>query len=133
MKHILIVLTFIGVIGGLVFYDQVLAVFDGMTPLESLRMIWSFVLHAVVTTILGYAGLLAYREIVLPGLRMLRQKRKTTRRGRIQPKAAAPRAPRVNKDSLLVWLASQLQRRESKATATTEALSPDEARIRFER
>lgn len=131
MKHILIVLTFIGVIGGLVFSDQVLALFQGMTPLESLRMVWSFVLHSAVTTILGYAGLLAYREIVLPGLRVLRQKRKTARRGRIQPKPAAPRAPRMNKDAILYWLASQLPRRESKAT-TEAAPSPDEAQIRFE-
>lgn len=129
-KHVLIVLAFVAAIGGLVFADQVMSLFQGMTPLEMLQTLWTFVLHMAVTTALGYV-VIGLPKIAQPWLRALRWKQKAVRRGRIQPKPAAPRAPRMSKDVVLYWLANQLQRKhESKAT--TEAPPPDEARIRFE-
>lgn len=139
MKHILIVLAFIAAIGGLVFYDQVAAVFSGMTPLEILKVIWSFILHAAMTTVIGYGVMLGYREIVLPGLRVfrlsstqaLRWKRKAVRRGRIQPKPSTPRAPRMNKDAVLYWLANQLQRKEKPARANQAGAGNEPPEIRL--
>lgn len=132
MKHLLIVLAFIAGIGALVFYDQVLALVQGMTPLESLRMIWTFVLHAAVTAIVGYGVMLVYREIVLPGLAALRRKRTAGRRGRVQPKPVTPRAPRMNRDAVLYWLANQLQRKEKPAQANQAEAGNEPPAIRFE-
>lgn len=127
-KHILIVLTFIAAIGGLVFYDRVLAFFHGMTPLGAIDFIMTFVLKAVVLSIISW---LVYHlpELLRPWWRMVRPtlRRKHQRQGA----PVRPRAPRINKDALLAWMARQLQPRVN-LKASTEAPPADEARLRFE-
>ena len=108
MKPILIVLTFIALIGGLVFHDQVLAIFAGMTPLAALKLITDYVLHVAIVTIVGMM-LFGLPEIIKPWLGMLRRKRRSLRRGQdTAHTTAAPRAPRTNKDAVLMWLASRM-------------------------
>jgi len=114
MKQILIPLIFIAAIGGLVFHDQVLALFAGMTPLAALKLITDYVLHVAIVTIIGMV-VLGLPEIVKPWLRMLRRKQRTTRRGQVSPHhLAAPRTPRINKDAVLTWLVSRMAKSEGK-------------------
>lgn len=81
MKFGLIVLTFIAAIGGLVFHDQVAGLFAGMTPLEALETIVTFVLHVAVTTIAAYVAY-TLPEIAKPWVKTFRWKRRAERRGR---------------------------------------------------
>lgn len=127
-KHILIVLTFIAAIGGLVFYDQALAIFHGMTPLGAIDFIMTFVLKAVVLSIISWA-IYHLPELLRPWWRILRPSLRRKRQG-TAVRQSAPRAPRMNKDALLAWLANKIPQRESKGT--TPAPPPEEARIRFE-
>lgn len=129
-KHILIVLTFIAAIGGLVFYDQVLAFFHGMTPLGAIDFIMTFVLKAVVLSIISW---LVYHlpELLRPWWRMVRPSLRQKRQHQSQGAPVRPRAPRMNKDALLAWMARQLQPRVN-SKASTEAPPADEARLRFE-
>ena len=120
-KHILIIITFVLGIGAVLFADQVLAIFHGMSPLEAMRTIWTFVLHVAVTTILGYV-VVGLPAIAKPWLRMFRQKRKATHRSMDVQKTATQRAPRINKDQVLLWLASQM----TKGKATTETRQPSD-------
>lgn len=109
MKPILIVLTFIALIGGLVFHDQVLAIFAGMTPLAALKLITDYILHVAVVTVIGFV-VFGLPEIVKPWLALLRRKRRSLRRGHApaHTQQAAQRAPRTNKDAVLMWLAGRL-------------------------
>jgi hypothetical protein len=106
-KEILLVLVLIALIGAALFYDQVWAFFRGMGPLEAIQMIWQFVLHVTVGTILAYV-LYTLPEIVKPWLRVFRQKQRQARRlwrsgPNAQWKSQTPRAPRLNA-SQQFWL-----------------------------
>jgi hypothetical protein len=109
-KHLMIVLGFVLGIGGILFFDEVLSIFAGMSVLEAMRTIWTFVLHVVVTTVLGYV-VIGLSEIVKPWVRMLRRsgraKNRVLRRGETAPRVPSSRAPRMNKDAIIAWLASQ--------------------------
>lgn len=129
MKFFLIVLIFIAAIGGLVFGDQVRAVFQGMTALGAIDFIMMFVLKAAVLAILSWC-VYHLPKMVRPWLR-LRQQAFRQKRRNAAPVPSTLRAPRLTKDALLLWMAGQLQR-ASPSKATTEAPAPDEARLRFE-
>lgn len=108
MKFATIILIFIAAIGGLVFYDQVLAIFNGMTPLAALKMITDYILHVAIVTIIGMV-LFGLPEIIKPWLGLLRRKRRAMRRGQVPAHTmAAQRTPRINKDAVLMWLASRM-------------------------
>jgi hypothetical protein len=124
-KHILIIITFVLGIGTVLFADQVLAIFHGMSPLEAMQFIWSFVLHVAVTTIVGYV-VVGLPKIVKPWLRMTRKQRRS--RIGMQQVVSAPKMPRLNKDQLLLWMAEKLAKPTTKATT---AQNSDEDRIRF--
>jgi hypothetical protein len=117
-KPLLIVLTFVAAIGGLVFYDQVLALFAGMTPLAALKLITDYVLHVAIVTILGMV-IFGLPEIVKPWLGLLRRKRRALRRGAPMRTEPVQRAPRINKDQVLMWLASRM-------TQTTKTPTPSQ-------
>lgn len=110
-KNVMIVLAFVLGIGAILFADEVIAIFAGMSALEALRSIWTFFLHVAVTTVLGYV-VFGLPEIVKPWVRMLkrsaRAKKRAMRRGEVVLKAVSrPRNTRINKDALIAWLASQ--------------------------
>ena len=101
MKKNMLILAVIGlVIGVALFHEQVWALFRGMTPLESLKFIFNFVLHVVVVTIVSY---IAYNlpEVVTPFLRLFKRNRRAARRNRSQGKPASIRAPKLTTDMLL--------------------------------
>lgn len=129
MNFFLIVLIFIAAIGGLVFGDQVRAAFQGMTALGAIDFIMMFVLKAAVLAILSWC-MYHLPEMVRPWLRL---RRRALRQKHRNAALVSPtlRAPRLNKDALLLWMAGQLQRRFH-SKSTTEAPAPDEARLRFE-
>lgn len=111
----LMFLVIVLIVAGLLFYDQVLNVFRGMTVLEAMRQIATFVLHVIVVTILGYVVVVA-NEIMLPWIRTFRRKQRTARRmmargGRIPVKEEGgkmPGVPRGNKDRALLWMIQQM-------------------------
>jgi len=131
MKPVLIVLTFIALIGGLVFHDQVLAIFAGMTPLAALKLITDYVLHVAVVTVIGLV-VFGLPEIVKPWLALLRRKRRSLRRGHVpsHTQEAAPRAPRTNKDAALMWLASRLAQ-TNKAPTSSQTPSADDVQFKL--
>lgn len=125
---LLIVLGIIVVIGAALFGDQVIALFAGMTPLESLRMIVTFILHVAVATILSYAALTA-PELLKPWLKTLRRKRRGTHRGASQP--AAPRTPRMNYSALANWLLKQQSQPKQRQQPPMVSTGDDDNRLNF--
>lgn len=102
--NLLIGLVIVAVVGGALFGDQVLALFAGMTALEALRTIVTFILHVAVATIASWAAF-TLPELLKPWRRALRKKRRLARRQPTQ--VAAPRAPRMNYAALLRLLLTQ--------------------------
>ena len=78
-KNTMIALGFILLIGAALFYDQIWAVFSGMSVMESMKFIATFILHVTVGTICAYV-LFGLPEIIKPWVRLLRQKRKMARK-----------------------------------------------------
>lgn len=128
MKKMMVALLFIAAIGGLVYFDQVLAIFHGMTPLAALKMITDYVLHVAVVTIIGFV-VFGLPEIVKPWLRMMRRKQRSVRRGQVvMPQA--PRAPRMNKDAVLMWMASRMAQSD-KAPRTVQTPPADDVNFKL--
>lgn len=116
-KEYLLVLGLVAVIGGLLFFDQVMAVFQGMTPLDAIQTIWQFILHVTVGTIFAYL-IIGLPEIVKPWVRMLRRRRRIWRAG---PDARGesqntPRMPRLTAEQRTILLLQQLQNGGGKHT-----------------
>lgn len=106
-KNMLILAVIVLVIGVALFHEQVWALFRGMTPLESLKFIFNYVLHVVVVTIACY---IAYTlpEIAMPIIRFLksffrglRHSRRAARRNGLQAKPVSIRSPKLTTDMLL--------------------------------
>lgn len=111
MKNSIVVLGGIATIGLLLFAEQVLSLFSGMSPLESLKLVWTFLLHIAATSAIGFVAVSAVK-LAKPFLRPSRR----VRRAR-QAQVSAPRAasPRVGKDALIAYLAAQAARRSPRA------------------
>jgi hypothetical protein len=123
-KKIMIALGFIVLIGAALFYDQIWAVFSGMSVMESMKFIVTFILHVTVGTICAYV-LFGLPEIIKPWVRLLRQKRKTARKtqkaeGRRQ--ILPQRAPTTNR--MVGYLLNQLGFVEKKSTGQTRVQEP---------
>ena len=84
-KNVLIILIFVAVIGAILFQDLILNMFRDMGPLESIKVIWTFVLHVAVTTALAY-GAYTIPEIIKPWLKTFRWKQRAIRHGRHEGK-----------------------------------------------
>lgn len=111
-KPLMIFVMIALVVGGALYADQILALFHGMSPLESLRFIWQFVLHVAVITIVVYL-IQTLPEFVKPwskalGLKwrlLLRQ----VRRGRWTDVQKTPRAKPLSTDQLMrMYIAKQM-------------------------
>ena len=109
------------VIGGLVFRDQVLALFAGMTVMESLAYITQFVLHVVVVTIAVYVAT-TLPELVKPWMKALKQKRHAVKVIQTAPK----QKPMTAEQLMMAYLKSQLPKRPNQP-----ATPSDDARIEF--
>ena len=140
IKKFIFCLMLLVIGAALVFYDQVLDVFRGMTVLESLRTIVQFVLHYTVATLATWALYMAL-EILEPVYKLwrtvLRQKRRDQRRRRVvqQVKArrqavnslsriALPRTRGVQAQAMM-WLIQQLAKRsQSRGASSTSGQTP---------
>ncbi len=133
-KEMLIFLVGLCTITALVFWRDVAAWITAMTPGEAVDFIMTFALKAVVLAILSW---LMYHapEFIRPWLKLrrqtFRQKQKMTRRG-LGMQSTAPRAPRLNKDQALLWMANQLQRQTSTGTPKPTSAGNEPPTIRFE-
>jgi len=78
-KEYLLIFLAIALIGGILSWEPILAYFGGMSPMEAMQTIWTFVLRVTVGTILAYAAY-TLPEIVKPWLKMLKEKQKQARR-----------------------------------------------------
>lgn len=76
-KEILIFFGLIAVAGLAMFFDDVMAYFNGMTPLEAIKQIFTFVLHVTVGTVCGYV-VFGLPAIAKPWMQMLRRKRRAS-------------------------------------------------------
>lgn len=105
MKNAVIVLAIILMIAAALFWRQVWGIFAGMTVLEAMNTIVTFILHVAVATIAAYAAMLI-PEYIKPWMQALqwkqRQARKARRHGRMPEPTA--RAPRLNANSMLMSL-----------------------------
>jgi len=130
-KKLLIIISLVLLIGSALFYDQVLAAFNGMTPLESLQFLANYILHATVATIVGIV-LVGLPKIMKPWINALRWKRldalkaqRTNRkrnRGIAQP-IFTPKAPvtsNVNR-TMISYLLKQAGVTEKQPPVTRQA------------
>jgi hypothetical protein len=105
MKNFMIVLTIILLIAVVLFWREVWGIFAGMSVLEAMNTIVTFILHVTVATIAVYA-LTLIPEYVMPWLKVFkikqRQARKARRHGRIPEPTV--KAPRLNANSMLISL-----------------------------
>lgn len=108
MKQALTVLLLIVAAAAVMFWKQVLGVFAGMSVLEAMEFIVTFVLHVTVGTVAAYVAF-GLPEIVKPWVRMFKQKRRAQRRGRSVVNVSAPveKAKRISAMQLLQMLAPE--------------------------
>jgi len=130
-RNTLIALGFILIICAALFYDQILAKFNGMTLLESLRFIADYLIHATVVTICGLI-LIGLPEIIKPWARMFRQKQKSERKlqradGRRQTIPTPQRAPTTNR--VMSYLLNQLGFVEKKPAGQPQVQEPSHIKL----
>lgn len=119
-RDLAIIMTFLAMIGGLVFYNQVVAIFAEMTPLEALNTIITFVLHVAVVTIAVWA-VTTLPDLVKPWMRALKWKRKQAKRGgpstilrQRSGQALRTRTPRLTSDQMMKLYMMQFLSQERK-------------------
>jgi hypothetical protein len=102
-KDFMIVLVIIVLIGAFLFHDQILARFQGMSPMEAMKFIVSFVIHVAVATIVSN---IAYTlpEFVKPWMMMMRTNRRRVRRQPTQQKQPRQRSQRLTNEQILQLL-----------------------------
>ena len=111
-KPLMIFVMIALVVGGGLYANQILALFHGMSPLESLRFIWQFVLHVAVITIVVYL-IQTLPEFVKPWSKALglkwRLRLRQVRRGRGADVQKTPRAKPLSTDQLMrMYIAKQM-------------------------
>lgn len=132
MKQIMVILTILLLIATALFYKQVWAIFAGMSVLEAMNTIVTFILHVAVATIAAYAVMLV-PEYVKPWLKVFRWKQRQVRRGRTPQVETAPaRSPRMNKDQALAWMVSQMAAKNNPAPKRKTTGDNDEHNIRLD-
>ena len=72
MKNLYIFVGGVLLVGALIFWRDVIALFAGMTPLEALQQIANYLLHVTVVTVCVWAAT-TLPELVKPWVRMLRK------------------------------------------------------------
>ena len=109
MKNLMIFLVTVLLIASALFWRQVWGIFAGMSVLEAMNTIVTFILHVAVATIAAYAVMLI-PEYVLPWLKAFRWKRGGRRRMESGRRSVSlPSMPRVaRKDQLMIQMMAQL-------------------------
>ena len=130
MKNFMLFLAVVAVVGGLLFWRDVWAIFAGMSVIEALSMIVQFLLHIAVVTIIGFL-VTTIPAMIKPWMGLARLKRKQARRQRVQPDQAHERTrmPKMNKDQMITALLAQtLQQKTVKGARAV----PDDTTIHFD-
>ncbi len=128
MKQMIAILSLIALAAAALFWKQVWSVFAGMTVLESLDMIVTYILHIAVGTIAAVV-FFGIPKIVMPWYRMFQRKQRAMRRGRVVVQAKAPviKQNRLTVDQLLGLLAPN----KSIQKAPTQPVQDEPADLRF--
>lgn len=131
---------------GLLFFDQVLSIFQGMTVLQSMQMIIQFILHVAVATIAAYA-VYQVNELILPWWRAAKyrwmrfQKKQIKMRNqwfdkalekRSAPKTKSMSLPKGMRDQALYWMIDQLARKNPQSSSTQIVPRDDSPRTRLD-
>lgn len=95
MKNYIIVLVLVLVVSVGLFWQDVFAIFVGMTPLQAMEQIVTFILHVAVATIAVYA-VTTLPELIKPWLKTFKRQQRQARRGRLSVSAKVPK-PRLPK------------------------------------
>lgn len=107
-NEIMIVLGLVLVVAAVLFWDQVMATFAGMTPLEAMQTIVQYILHVTVITIFGFL-IFGLPEIVKPWIKMLKRSPRRWRSGPNAQWQKAPRMPKLTAEQRTLLLLQQLQ------------------------
>lgn len=107
-SEIMIVLGLVLVVAAVLFWDQVMAIFAGMTPLEAMQTIVQYVLHVTVITIFGFL-IFGLPEIARPWIKMLKRTPKRWRSGPNAKWEKTPRMPKLTAEQRTLLLLQQLQ------------------------
>lgn len=123
-KKMLIVIGLVLVIGSALFYDQILAVFSGMSAIEAIKFIVSSALNATVGGICAYV-LFGLPKIIKPWARMFRKKQRSAmkiQRAGVRMQTIPQRAPTTNR--VMSYLLNQLGVVEKKPNGQPQAQEP---------
>lgn len=128
MKQAITVLSLIALAAAALFWRQVWSIFAGMSVLESLEYIVTFILHVAVGTVAAYV-VVGLPAIVKPWVRMFRQKQRGMRRGRIVVQAKTPtiKPGKLTVDQLLGLIAPH----RTISKVPTQPPQDDTADLRF--
>ena len=134
MKNFVILLSVILVIAAALFWREVAGIFTGMSPLEAMRQIVTFILHVAVATILAYV-VMTIPEFIKPWIRTFRFRQRQARRAHnsaavrsVRPKGM----PKLNKDRMLIALVEQLMQKQTKGRERPAAVRDDQENIHFD-
>ena len=134
MKNFVILLSVIVVIAAALFWREVAGIFAGMSPLEAMRQIVTFILHVAVATILAYAAM-TIPEFIKPWLRTFRFRQRQARRihGNTAVRSVKTQGtPKLNKDRMLIALVEQLMQKQTKGKERSAVDRDDQENIHFE-
>lgn len=123
MKQYLTILALLALAAAALFWKQIWGIFAGMSVLESLDMIVTYILHVAVGTIAA-VFLFGLPAIIMPWVRMFRKRQRAIRRGRMVVKTKEPvfKPRRLTAEQLLNMLAPN-----EKIQKTT--IQPQEERV----
>lgn len=107
-REVMIVLGLVLVAAAVLFWDQIMSAFAGMTPLEAMQTIVQYILHVTVITIFGFL-IFGLPEIVKPWIKMLKRAPKRWRSGPNAQWQKAPRMPKLTAEQRTLLLLQQLQ------------------------
>jgi hypothetical protein len=137
MKRFVMTVSILGlIIGVTIFPEQVLGLFRGKSPLESMQMIATFILHVVTVTI-GLWVVYTLPEIFGPWMKVVRGKILSLRIGKKRrgletpPHSVGQRMPRLTTAQMLQMLMMQQSQRSPRRDMPNQPAGQDEIRIDF--
>lgn len=104
----MIVLGLVLLVAAILFWDQIAAIFAGMTPLEAMQTIVQYILHVTVITIFGFL-IFGLPEIIRPWIKMLKRGPKQWRSGPNAKWQKKPRLPKLTAEERILLLLQQMQ------------------------
>jgi cytochrome c oxidase assembly factor CtaG len=134
MNNFVIVLGLIVVIAAALFWREVLGIFAGMSPLEAMKQIVTFILHVAVATIAAYA-VMTVPEFIKPWIRTFRSRQRQARRGRGATAVQSVKTPglsKLSKDKMLIALTQQLMQKQAKGGERPAAVQDGQEKIHFD-